>query len=341
MDNQTLPSAQNKVQQIPVQSQEAGMRLDRFIGAKCPDVPRTRLHKAIRQGEVRVDGRRRKADTRLEEGQTIRLPPFANSPKSSSEARGQKQLSLSHPLVQQLKNRILLVNEDLVALDKPAGLAVQGGSGQKLPLTSALPALTAMINEESSDRSSDDTLRLVHRLDLATGGVLLLARTRQAATRLTTAFSQRRMVKIYWAVTEGVPNPLEGTIRLALKKNARSKDTGGPDMYPTDSGPPARTDYRVLDQVGTSLALVELRPHTGRTHQIRAHLQAIGTPIVGDSRYGNPESAMTSESGLHLYARALYIPDGIAGAGQWISTQPPDHFGATLKSYGLGDEPDH
>ena len=339
MDNQS--PAQNKVQQIPVQSQEAGMRLDRFIGAKCPDVPRTRLHKAIRQGEVRVDGRRTKAATRIEEGQIIRLPPFANSPKSSSEARVQKQLSLSHPLVQQLKNRILLVNEDLVALDKPAGLAVQGGSGQKLPLTSALPALTLLINEQSSDRPSDDTLRLVHRLDLATGGVLLLARTRQAATRLTAAFSQRRMVKIYWAVTEGVPNPVEGTIRLALKKTSRLKDTGGPDMYPTDSGPPARTDYRVLDQVGTSLALVELRPHTGRTHQIRAHLQAIGTPIVGDSRYGNPESTMTNESGLHLYARALYIPDGIAGAGQWISTQPPDHFGATLKSYGLGDEPDY
>ncbi len=293
MTTATVPA---KTQLSVVKADEANIRLDRWFKRHFPALTHGQLQKLLRTGQIRVDGKRATAADRLQEGQSIRLPPpvFIDQSETSA-AYGARPMRNSN----RLRDLILYEDDDVVAINKPAGLAVQGGTGLKENLDDSLMAL-------SLDGKTKP--KLVHRLDRDTSGVLLVARTHFAATKLTESFRDRATQKIYWAVTDGVPKPLRGRIEAALVKR-------GETMIVADDNEESKsavTVYRVVESALKKAAFVALWPITGRTHQLRVHLAYIGTPVLGDRLYGD-EKATTLPfsdlgSGLHLHARRLMIP---------------------------------
>ncbi|HAX91771.1 MAG TPA: RluA family pseudouridine synthase [Rhodospirillaceae bacterium] len=287
-----------------VTQDEAGLRLDRWFKRHFPVLSHGQLQKMLRTGQIRVDGKRADSAFRLEEGQILRLPPALTKGDYASArpepADGKRPLR--NP--DKLKGMILYQDEDVVAINKPAGLAVQGGTGLKENLDDSLMAL-----------SLDGVTRpkLVHRLDRDTSGVLLIARNDYAAMKLSASFRARSTQKIYWAATVGVPSPNEGRIDAPLVKNGQLMTIAEEDDEEAKS---AATLYRVVESIPKKMAFVALWPLTGRTHQLRVHLAHLGTPIWKDRLYGiiNEEeepSGLTSMNlgdGLHLHARRLIIP---------------------------------
>ncbi len=308
---------------IVVAPDEGDLRLDRWFARHFPGLGHGHLQKLLRTGQVRVDGSRAKANERLSPGQAIRIPPLPTESEKGSKpprpAVDPKQAAL-------LKARVLHRDGQVIAIDKPAGLAVQGGTGQASHVDAALDALRF----DSSERP-----RLVHRLDKDTSGVLLLARSASAAAKLTAAFKKGEVEKIYWAVVVGVPTPREGRLSAPVAKVA---GPGGERMMAeVDDGKPAVTDYRVLDSAGRHAALVELRPRTGRTHQLRVHCALLGTPILGDGKYGAAGAfieGMDLPRQLHLHARELTYPHPDKGTGH-VTAPLPEHFRRTVKELGL------
>lgn len=276
------------------------MRLDRWFKRHFPAFSHGQIQKMMRTGQIRVEGRRVEASDRLESGQAIRVPPLLR--RKEGEVKLPKGFG-TRPLrrTDKLYSLILYQDDDVIALNKPAGLAVQGGTGLKENLDDTLMAL-------SLDGKTKP--KLVHRLDRDTSGVLLVARTDWAATQLAAAFRHRETRKIYWAVTVGVPKPLQGRIDAPLMKcgeKMRAVDDPSEEGAKT-----AVTLYKVLENVPGKAAFVALLPVTGRTHQLRAHLAHIGTPILGDRIYGGltAEDLPLKElgAGLHLHARRIVLP---------------------------------
>ncbi len=293
----------SRVQNIEVAEADDGIRLDRWFKRHYPALKHGRLEKLLRKGQVRVDGGRAKAGARLEAGQTIRVPPLDNEdtrapaprPRISDEDR-----DFIHSLV-------MFENKDFIALNKPPGLAVQGGT----KTTRHVDGLLEGLRSEGGERP-----KLVHRLDKDTSGVLVLAKSAKSAAALARAFQGRDVEKIYWCLTAGVPHPLRGTIDLLLAKRHAGK--GGEQMVPAERGDDdaqkAITHYAVVENTGKKAAWVAAMPVTGRTHQIRAHLAALGTPIVGDGKYGGETAFLGGNISkkLHLHARRLILPGGVA-----------------------------
>jgi 23S rRNA pseudouridine955/2504/2580 synthase len=310
------------VQTIAVGPEEADIRLDRWFKRHFPELGHGRLEKLLRTGQVRVDGRRAQAGLRLAAGQQIRVPPLGEArprpqPKPAPEP--------SERDLRALQDAILYRDEAVLAINKPAGLAVQGGTGLDRHLDAMLDGLRLGAAERP---------RLVHRLDRDTSGVLLLARTARAAAELTAAFRRKECRKIYWAIVVGVPRPPAGRIDLALSKRP---GRGGERMELDEEGKHAITAYRVLDHAGREAAWLELSPLTGRTHQLRAHCAAIGTPILGDGKYGGAKAFLPGRElarRLHLHARSLTLP---RPDGRVISiTAPlPAHMAASWRFFGF------
>jgi 23S rRNA pseudouridine955/2504/2580 synthase len=307
------------VQLLPVAPEDAGTRLDRWFHRLFPQITQGQIQKLLRTGQIRVDGKRAEANARLAGGETIRVPPLPDAKPRAAERRiSQEDEAFLRPL-------ILYRDEWVIALNKPAGLAVQGGTGQERHLDGMLDAL-ATVGERP---------RLVHRLDKDTSGVLLLACTREAAQRLTASFRTRETRKYYWAVTIGVPKPHQGRIDAALAKLPGKR--GERMEIDEEDGREAVTLYQVVDHA-VKAAWVALWPLTGRTHQLRAHLEALGTPIIGDHKY----DARTSEISigdlsprLHLHARRLILPHP-GGKGLLDVTAPlPDDLKTTWKYFGF------
>lgn len=308
---------------------EEGMRLDRWFRASFPAVHQALLEKLCRKGSIRLDGGRVKPNSRLGCGQSIRIPPEVKLAQPTSRPVLQK---ISQSLVDALKARILFCDEDMIILNKPSGLAVQGGSKTSQHIDGALPHLKF---------GADETPRLVHRLDRDTSGILVLARNRQAAQSLTRAFAQHRIEKIYWALVFGVPRPMSGQIDLALSKQAAM--FGGERMRPADKDDPeamrAKTDYAVAARAGHKFAWLALRPLTGRTHQLRAHMAAIGTPIVGDPKYklDNERTIFGGiiEKKLHLHARSVSLPHPMTGKVMSFTAPLTDHMLRSWQHFGF------
>ncbi|MGB4100646.1 MAG: RluA family pseudouridine synthase [Alphaproteobacteria bacterium] len=318
-------------EQIEILPDEADVRLDRWFKRHYPHVTHGQLEKLLRTGQVRLDGKRVKANARLAAGQKMRVPPMIDSIAATSPA--------ANPAVKkQLSQWLLFEDDDVLILNKPPGLAVQGGTGQSKHLDAMLDAW----RDEKGDRP-----KLVHRLDRDTSGVLVLAKTTLAATRLAAAFRARDTRKVYWAVTIGAPKPQQGRIDLALKKVGESM-VGADAVDPEAKD--AATLYAVLEPAGKQAALVALWPLTGRTHQLRVHLQAIGTPILGDPVYKpavRTDGSVAANwpagelyDGLHLHARRLMIPHPRGGMIDATAPVPP----ALKKSFRwfnfTGDHPD-
>jgi len=298
------------VQTKTVADGDDGVRLDRWFKQHVPDLPFGRLQKLLRTGQVRVDGKRAKADTRVEAGAEIRIPPYQAGDKTAKPKH-----RVNDKDAEMIRSLILYQDDWVIAINKPPGLAVQGGSRTARHIDGMLDALQFKAPERP---------RLVHRLDKDTSGVLLLARTRKAAQVLTKAFTSKDIRKIYWALAVGNPEMDEGEISSLLSKQGGAK---GERMESGDGGQKAVTDFVRVDHAGTRASWLALMPRTGRTHQLRVHCINLGTPIVGDGKYGGPEAYIEGLSkDMHLHARQLVMPHP-RGSGTLDITAPlPDHM---------------
>ncbi|MFO0998328.1 MAG: RluA family pseudouridine synthase [Alphaproteobacteria bacterium] len=318
------------VRHITVGADEAALRLDRWFSRHFPDLTHGRLQRLLRAGQVRVDGARAKAGQRLAAGQVVRVPPLAEATHPRSTAQPARP-RVSSAEADALRARILHKDDEIIAIDKPAGLAVQGGTGTGQHLDAMLDALRF----EAPERP-----RLVHRLDRDTSGVLVLARSARAAAALATSFRSRAAQKVYWALVIGVPRPRQGEIDRPLAKRFQSK--GERVVEESEDGKAAVTRYAVVEAMGKRAAWVALMPLTGRTHQLRAHMAAIGTPILGDGKYGGraaflPELPQARR--LHLHARLLILPRAGEPPLRLAAPLPP-HMAATWRYFGLEAEDD-
>ncbi|MAJ63356.1 MAG: RNA pseudouridine synthase [Alphaproteobacteria bacterium] len=316
------------VQQRTVSGDEHDMRLDRWFKQHFPGLSHGQLEKLLRKGQIRVDGGRVKASTRVERGQTVRIPPMPADKLAQADKAKAKSAARPKPEDREAIERMVLFQDaHVLVLNKPHGLAVQGGSGQKRHIDGMLAAL-----EKNGERP-----KLVHRLDKDTSGVLILGKTAKATRALTAAFRARDSFKLYWAITVGTPSPSEGDIDAAL---AKAGGPGNEKMSGDDeAGKRAITRYATIDNAAKQAAWVALRPITGRTHQLRAHLQMIGTPILGDGKYGGADAQMNDMSRkLHLHAQRLILPHPAGGMID-VEAPPPPHFIETMKAFGfvLGD----
>jgi len=319
------------VRTFTVSADDDGIRLDRWFRRNLPDASFNLVSRWARTGQLRVDGKRAAPGDRIEAGQTIRVPPKSDDQPAARPQR--KREVLTDDEVEFVRSLAIYEDAAAIVVNKPPGLATQGGTKTKDHLDRLLDGLVA----EGASRP-----KLVHRLDKDTSGALLVARTPRAAAFFSKHFSGRSARKLYWAIVAGVPSVEDGLIDLPL---AKQPGTGGEKMHVDEgeAGQPARTRYRVIERAGNRAAWVELQPLTGRTHQLRVHMLAIGHPILGDGKYGGQEAFLTGAISrkLHLHARRLRIdhPDG--GIID-VTAELPDHFAATLASLGfdaaLGDE---
>ena len=290
------------VRNITIKPEDDGLRLDRWFRKYFPALTQGRLEKLLRRGLVRLDGKRVKAAARIMSGQTMRVPPEVPVQGAS---RASRPISVPDDLVAQLEAAILHRDKDIMVLNKPSGLAVQGGSKTERHIDAALPGLQF---------DEAEPPRLVHRLDRDTSGVLVLGRNRKAAQFLTRQFAGRDVEKLYWALVYGVPRPAKGHINVPLAK--RAAGDGGERVRPVDKKDPdamkASTDFAEIARVGQRFCWLAFRPLTGRTHQIRAHAAAIGHPLVGDGKYRiedeNQEYGGILPKKLHLHARSIMMP---------------------------------
>ena len=318
------------VQTRKVKSGEEGMRLDRWFRAHFPELAFGHLQKLLRTGQVRVDGARAKTNTRLEPGMMVRVPPLARGEKGERSDSGAQpargDISVKPPSKMGdaksdaafLKSITLYEDREVLVLNKPYGLAVQGGSGTTRHIDGMLEALRGRDGQKP---------RLVHRIDKDTCGVLLIAKTRLAAATLAKTFRSRAARKIYWALVAGVPKPRQGRISTYLAKGAGE---GGELMrvakHGEDEASHAVTYYAVVDQAAQKLAWLSLKPVTGRTHQLRAHTAHIGHPIVGDPKYfsiENWELPGGMQNRLHLHARRIVLPHPRGGVIDVTAPLPP------------------
>jgi 23S rRNA pseudouridine955/2504/2580 synthase len=302
-----------KVQTVSVTGDESGMRVDRFFEARFPGLSFSHIQRIIRKGEVRVNGKRTQPKARLEAGQAVRIPPLkveAPAPRDDAPA-AQKDRAF-------LKSIILFEDADVMVLNKPMGLAVQGGSGTTRHIDGMLGALRGPDGQRP---------RLVHRLDKDTAGCLLVAKTRFAAAALAKTFRSRSARKVYWALVVGVPKPAQGRISTYLAKQEVEEDSfmriakhGEKDAVH------AVTYYAVVETAAQQLAWLSLKPVTGRTHQLRAHMAHIHYPIVGDPKYFNKENWQLPggiQNRLHLLARRIAVQHPRGGIIDVSAPLPP------------------
>jgi 23S rRNA pseudouridine955/2504/2580 synthase len=310
------------VRQFTVSEEDDGIRLDRWFKRNLPEANFTTVARMARTGQLRIDGKRASPGDRIEAGQVIRIPPISEDPAPLPK----KQVrTLTDEEVAFARSMVIAEDPAAIVLNKPPGLATQGGT----KTTEHVDGLLGGLVDEDAARP-----KLVHRLDKDTSGALLVARTPRAAAFFSKSFSGRTARKIYWAVVMGVPSINDGFVDLPI---AKQPGTGGEKMHvDEENGQTARTRYRVIERAGNRAAFVELQPFTGRTHQLRVHMAAIGHPIVGDGKYAGQESYLTGSISrkLHLHARRLRI-DHPDGGRIDVMAEPPEHFAATLAYLGF------
>ena len=315
------------VQKATVTADETGMRIDRFLEVRFPKLAYARIQRLIRKGELRVDGKRVKSDTRLEAGQTVRIPPLrVEAPPTADAVREGKTRAT-------LKSMTLYEDDDVLVLDKPMGLAVQGGSGT----TRHVDGLLAEAGLIDGQR-----MRLVHRLDKDTSGCLVIAKTRFAAEQLGRTFRTRSARKIYWAIVAGVPRVYQGRISTFLARDTKAEAAGEAKMRIAEHGEEgashALTYYAVVEKAARIAAWVSLKPVTGRTHQLRVHMAHLGHPILGDEKYfdrNDWEMPPGLQNKLHLLARRIAFPHPRTGKPVDVTAPLPKHMAQSFAVLGF------
>lgn len=319
-----------KIETVRVTDSEADMRVDRWFRVHFPEVGYSYLQKLLRSGQVRVDSKRAQANDRLSAGMEIRVPAIVRHPMTPPPSL-KAAMGVSKGDRDQIEKMILFEDEHVLVLNKPFGLAVQGGTGTKKHVDGMLAGM--------ADRFGGERPRLVHRIDRDTTGILLVAKTRDAAAKLGRTFQTRSAAKTYWALVKGVPKPPQGKIEAALVK------ASGPDGDRVRKAQPgeqadamhATTHYSVIDNAGKKAAWVSLKPVTGRQHQLRAHMHMIGHPIVGDNKYEGDVNmpAENIDKKLHLHARRLIIPHPKSGGKIDVTAPLPDHMQRSWETLGF------
>jgi 23S rRNA pseudouridine955/2504/2580 synthase len=323
----------DQVRTFAVTEEDDGIRLDRWFRRNLPEVSFGQVSRWARTGQLRLDGKRAAPGDRIIAGQSIRVPPKGEE-QAPAPKKAPQRAALSADEIEFVRGLVIHRDKAAIVVNKPPGLATQGGTRTNEHLDRLLDGLA----DDGAPRP-----KLVHRLDKDTSGALLVARTPRAAAAFSKSFSGRTARKVYWAIVTGVPAIDDGLIDLPLGKQPGS---GGEKMHVDEgeSGLPSRTRYRVIDQAGNRAAWVELQPLTGRTHQLRAHMLAIGHPILGDGKYGGQDAFLTGAISrkLHLHARRLRI-DHPDGGRIDVTADLPDHFAATIATLGfdlaMGDLP--
>ncbi len=330
------------VQTLTVAEEDADQRLDRWLRRQFPQINQIRIEKMCRKGELRVDGGRVKPATRLEQGQQVRVPPL---PEPGTRFEPSSQFRISDADARMIRDCVIYKDDHVIALNKPPGLATQGGSKQTRHVDGLAAALTFGLDEKP---------RLVHRLDKDTSGVLLLARSRKAAQALTAAMRHKETRKIYWAVVAGVPTPYLGEIKYALVKAPGHGPKGEGEkmicLHPRDvDGTPgakrAITQYATLYRVASRASWVAMEPITGRTHQLRAHMAEIGHPIIGDGKYGGSGQENLGDgwgaklgglisNKLHLHARSMSFEHPVTQKMVHVEADLPAHIAHTFETFG-------
>ncbi|MDP6426529.1 MAG: RluA family pseudouridine synthase [Rhodospirillales bacterium] len=312
------------VQSVAVLEDETGLRLDRWFKRHFPDLGHGRLEKLLRTGQVRLDGKRVRAGARISAGQVIRVPPVAAAAVNKKTKPDTTRISDID--ADAIRSSVLYMDNNLIALNKAPGLAVQGGSGTSRHVDAMLDALSYGANHRP---------RLVHRLDKDTSGVLLIARSPAAASHFAEAFRSKRALKVYWALVAGIPELEMGVIEAALRKGG---GTGKERMYTASRGKSAATNYMLIEAAGDRLAWLLLQPETGRTHQLRVHCAAMGTPILGDGKYGGRGAFLDGADGiarkLHLHARWIRV-FGMTGEVIEVTAPLPEHMKDAWKYFGF------
>lgn len=299
-----------------VKAEDDGMRLNRWFMKYYPNLTLGRLQKLLRTKQIKVDGKRAETSLKLAAGSEVRVPPMDEQPET-----GANRSEISCRDAEFILSLVIYKDDNIIVLNKPSGLAVQGGTNTSRHVDGMLEALRFELNEKP---------KLVHRIDKDTSGVLVLARNRTWADRLTKAFREHTLPKTYLALVNSCPKNPAGEIKAPLEK-CGEKSLVGPD------GKPAATVYKTLDEVGSKFALVEASPLTGRTHQIRAHMEYIGCPIVGDDKYFGGEkrqkyASIPDKLYLHAYKidlSALYNKKTV------IKAALPEHFKKALAALGI------
>jgi 23S rRNA pseudouridine955/2504/2580 synthase len=313
------------VRQQIVARAEDGMRLDRWFGVHFPDVTFGHLQKLIRTGQVRIDSARAKTNSRLASGQVVRVPPLEAEVKRI-------ELKINSEDANFLRDLIIYEDDELYVFNKPHGLASQGGSGTKRHMDGLLKSLPNKTGEAP---------RLVHRLDRDTSGVLVVAKTRAAASHFGKVFQSRSARKIYWAIVYGIPKPPQGSISCFLAKQIvgdNEQVVVVEQNYP--GAQHSATYYSTTDVAARRFAWVTLKPVTGRTHQLRVHMQQLGNPIIGDPRYfdiENWQGAPGLGEGLHLHARRIRLPLR-SGKLLDVSAPLPPHMVQSFNAIGFDAE---
>lgn len=309
-----MSESRSAVQQVDVGTEEQGQRLDKALGRLLPGVPRSRVFRLIRRGEVRVNGRRASPEQRLAAGDRVRLPPVRLEPAGAPADGAERRTSVPASLMQRVEASILHSDGRLLVLDKPAGIAVHGGSGLSFGIIEALRA-----------SRPNETLELVHRLDRDTSGLLLVARRRSALRTLHALLREGTVRKSYLALLAGrwrqerqsIDAPLRTDLRVGGERTVRVDARGGKQSL---------TEFRLVERYGTRASLVEAVLHTGRTHQIRVHAAHIGHPVIGDQKYGD---AAANEALRALGLRRMFL-HAHSCAFVWPETGEEQSFNAPL-----------
>lgn len=269
MTDSSTPTIRQGVQLLEVDSEYAGQRLDQFLMKLLPSVPRSRIYRIVRKGEVRVNGGRTSPEQRLQAGDKVRVPPVRVEPESAPRRAPAS-------ILERIRAAVVKEDERLIVLDKPAGIAVHGGSGLSHGVIEALRALRP-----------EESLELVHRLDRDTSGCLLVARKRSALRILHELLREGQFEKRYLTLVKG-PWDL-GHKRVDVPLRTDTRVGGERTVRVAPNGKAAVSEFRPVQFFGNRATLLEVSIHTGRTHQIRVHAAHVGHPVAGDEKYGDEE----------------------------------------------------
>ena len=309
---------------ITVGEDEDNQRLDRFLQHHLKGTPFGLLQKLMRSGQIRVDSKRVKSSTRVVVGQNVRIPPI--------EKKEQAEKRINRKDAEFIRSLIIYEDETLMALNKPPGLATQGGTNINRHIDGMLDSLITKKGVRP---------RLVHRLDKDTSGILLLAKSSNAARELGKIFQSRHIRKIYWALTVPAPEHNQGEIRAPLKK---AGGLGNEKMIVHEEGQNATTLFDVVERAHKHLAFVAFWPRTGRTHQIRVHATHMGCPILGDGKYGGSDAfveGVDHVKRVHLHARSISFIHPQTKKQIEIAASLADDLQKSWKNFGFNPHSDY
>jgi 23S rRNA pseudouridine955/2504/2580 synthase len=315
-----------------VHPEDHDTRIDRWCQRILGKAPNSVYQKAIRKGLVRVQGKKVEASTRVTRDQTVEVRGFIGMDHAQHEVqqKPKKEFILTEEVIAEVRGMVVHKDDDIIVINKPAGLPVQGGSKVSKHLDAMLPAL---------QYEARDVPRLVHRLDKDTSGILVLARNVRAASELQRCFANKRLQKFYVALVVGVPNPRRGEIESNMEKVAKGESSHERVRSVDQSGKRAVTRYNTLQSMAGKLALVELEPVTGRTHQLRVHMAELENPIVGDGKYGGVKAhvkgSVDLSSKLHLHAWRLELPAMFGHKARVFAAALPQHFAQSLEALNI------